>query len=767
MKYKVYVLFAIIALMFLINLGGVFAAITYPNPLDIGLKITSVSVSGSNLNVDIENKVIDPASTNSDFKNNVGVDKVRCIATYLTQDIALLADSSLDISLENQASKYLYVSDLEIPSLISYKYGDNIFNFKSATGKLKLNLNIATGTVIFNNFITTDVSQVRVYCSQGWYHQIWFGNYNKSNFTGLSNPTNREQYLMFEEPNLEASKFILTQDIQGKNIQLNSINSLSNNNVICNDDGKLDSTEECDGVIFRLNWNPELTSTTNSLTCADLINPNYAYYSKFKNYTFVSEHKDDRILCDSCEVTYNTCFSDKVVNQNNTNSNVITLVPENSSDEGYICENHVCYYSDAYVNSTASDLWLKFLVSGVTGEACYFSNSINPNWKNDASNLSSCQERLIDTNFVLGQNISGKVNVESENSLIVWVSGDSAQYLLVGTPENYDYYFFVYVNDLNYSNLLLYKINNRRIIDFYGGSLPEWIPGGIVTTSEPEPPVDESDCDKYIDTLKSDLNMVDTNIFNYDSKTLDSVYAAKRADFDTVYNRTNHTEFNNFNDNVFKVSKDGSSPLTSEETAQFWAILAQESTLGTSTSNEITSDIGLAQINYNTWCATSKRVAGFTELKLYLDFGIDTQTEYNDLCDKINIGAKFSGGGYTNLDASTVLARAIYLVRAKNIRGTNNSDFTLSSFKTYDDKDAIDAMFAVGYKYKHPSQTFYLSKKYVSTDLTNYTEDISAITQKIALYLIYKEEMCKQTNQEFINSYKTNFNSVLPREKGN
>jgi len=448
-------------------------------------------------------------------------------------------------------------------------------------------------------------------------------------------------------------------------------------------------------------------------------------------------------------------------NLDNSDPNKITLIPEKSSDVRYICDNHVCYYSDAYVNSTASDLWIKFLVSGVTGETCYFSNIVNPNWKNEASNLSSCQGRSIDTNFMLGQNISGKVNVESENSLIAWVSGDSVEYLLVGTPENYDYYFFVYVNDLNYSNLLLYKINNRKIIDFYGGSLPEWIPGGIITTPESESDkkssVNESGCDTYLETLKSDLNMVDTTIFNYNSKTLDSVYTAKRIDFNTVYNIANHTEFNNFNDNVFKVAKDGSSPLTREETAQFWAILAQESTLGTNTSNEETSDIGLAQVNYNTWCATSKRVTGFIELKQYLDFDIDTQAEYNTLCDNINVSAKFSGGGYTDLDASTVLARAIYLLRAKQTRGTNNADFTLTSFKTYDDKDAIDAMFAVGYKYKRPSQTFYLSKKYISTDLTNYIADIDAITQKVAFYLIYKEEMYEQTNKEFINSYITNY----------
>jgi len=738
MRYKISISLVIIALMFLINQGIVFA--------EDGISINDIKYDDSSIYIKYS------LDENREYSDD---NPLYFVIVYY--------DSDIDVTeIDNILLDYFYsygAIDQEIFNEM-YSQFDIKFNKSVAITRYSVNYELKAGN--WKLSFDTDEHQYSVCIS--------------SNGTPFPNV---RVYLIDHGPISYFSQiknFFVNRSSRNNYFRDHEYTSVMNTSLLYCGDGILSNIEECDDSKFWISKNNGLLQSGNTLSCSGLLEDDYPFYSKYKDTEIISGSENNKITCNSdCTLNISSCTykQDNQDKGNSSNSGSseeekdISLNPINSSVQGYICDNHVCYFTDTYNNNSADSISFSIKSKQDSANINIFdlrqgmniNTEIITKLKTPATNKPS-----IGASNPLSLTINAKyeINLPINNGYFglsdLPTNYNSPRVLSIGYPntEKYDYYIITKVDTTTFSNLLLYKINNRRIIDFYGGSLPEWIPVEIASSQDNTPTVTE--CDEYITSLKNNFSIVDQSIFNYNNKTLDTVITAKRSDFDIVYKEI--TKFNNFNNNVFLVAKNGSNPLSEEETAQFWAILAQESTLGKNISNANTSDIGMAQINYTSWCSESKRTAGYNELKTYLDFGITSQEKYNSLCDDINKSRKFD---YNNqeLDASTVLARAIYLRREAQIRGLNSSDFPENAFKVYDDNDAIDAMFAVGYKYKRPSQTFSINKKYNSSNLVDYTSDIGAITQKIAFYLIYKEEMCKQ----FIKSYKDYYSNNLPTLK--
>jgi|GEM_PF-2934829 len=282
-----------------------------------------------------------------------------------------------------------------------------------------------------------------------------------------------------------------------------------------------------------------------------------------------------------------------------TTATGITLTPVSANGEGYICDNHVCYYTQKYINNT---YFIQFNVSGKTGDICYYSNASNENWKNDASKLNNCN--TLSTYFEIGLNISKKVTISSGTPIETNHLGsiNPNTYLLVGTPSNYDYYFFVYVSDINSSSVDIYKINNRKLIDFYGGSLPEWIPGitgGVTDTTISE------DC-KLFDKMLCSFRMVNLSddIDQTGITSKGQIVTTSDANLEMTikikYDSLNFTKDNevikDMNDLVTKLE------LTEEQHAVWFAIVGSESNFNKNvTVGTDGVSYGIGQVNVTTW----------------------------------------------------------------------------------------------------------------------------------------------------------------------
>ena len=630
MKFKGYILFAIIALMLLINVGAVYAK--------EGRVITKVSQVNSQLNINY-------MSTDEDRDFELGRPGYIVAIYYNSAD--KFSETNLNTFIFNNFNSrgpsageadasYMVISGTNTPNPSFDPRGDaftqsvlTTFGTKDVSfsiTKIITTLN-KSKTYTWSTTIPEGYDRVGVYfIDHAGFWSTW------SSITSMFDLTKTTT----------DKKFVV--------ITLQNNNTTSESSCVGGKfNGVIDKGEECDTDLFYIRDSPNSDSGKDiqNATCSQLNqeNPNFGYVSGNLNC-----NSDCTTNYDDCKTTSNTNQTEPNPSSSSQAPSKIKLDPVKASGDGYICDNHTCYYTETYMDSTD---FIKFTVSGRTGETCYYSNESNNNWENDSSKLSNCTE--MKSEFETGQNINYKINIEENVPIRVNLYSDSlpSGYLLVGTPSNYDYYFFMYVDDLQSSTIDLYKINNRKLIEFYGGSLPEWIPGitgGVLDSTS------SGDCDAYRIKLKNDLNIISvtdlTNPLDRINRTLDKTIVAKENEFATA----NSSKFNEY---VFSTARLYN--MTSEETAQFWAIVAGESTLGqntTCTNQTVENCKGMAQIEYSIWCNSDKRVAGFTELRSQLNLiSITSQTQYNSLCDYISKSRLYNN----KYEPSILFGAAIYL----------------------------------------------------------------------------------------------------------
>lgn len=349
-----------------------------------------------------------------------------------------------------------------------------------------------------------------------------------------------------------------------------------------------------------------------------------------------------------------------------------------------------------------------------------------------------------------------------------------------------DYYYLVPVEKNNYNKLLIY-LSNKKILNFFcEDCLPNWLfyEKDVVRAEQtidlkdveiiPEDTASEGitainlDPDfsdqitinnplkvyisvNYLQFLIDQLDIFDldekhkaTNGYGneYDDNSyreiLWDLISKKYAEFCTDTPNLNYPK-------LFEVGKDFG--FSDEEMAQFWAIVTQESSFGKSTISKGTeSSYGMAQINYDVWCSGNGKINGYNQLKDYFPNSIvSNQTDYDTLCDNI----KNNKEADKDQTYSLQFGAAVYKAYRDKVIGTTN-DFPREAFKTYDHKDAIDAMFAIGYKYNSPNKGFNINKKYTlessgnSSNFNNIYLPVTTTFQtvtKLANYLVYKKIM--------------------------
>lgn len=185
------------------------------------------------------------------------------------------------------------------------------------------------------------------------------------------------------------------------------------------------------------------------------------------------------------------------------------------------------------------------------------------------------------------------------------------------------------------------------------------------------------------------------------------------ANFRYGLERLKNNEYNYFNEIIFTVTK--ACKLTDEETAQFWAIMAQESgaSIDLRQLHLAQGMYGIAQINRNTWLRDDlKNHPDVTYIINYLQQNCDFSNTLwldpniiNNNKIKDYVSLKMSILENENAYSSVIFGAGIYKLFQNRLITTNQNSqnpFTIEMFQTYDHKDSKNAMFAIGYEYHSP-----------------------------------------------------------------
>ncbi|GEM_PF-4417116 len=298
-------------------------------------------------------------------------------------------------------------------------------------------------------------------------------------------------------------------------------------------------------------------------------------------------------------------------------------------------------------------------------------------------------------------------------------------------------------------------------------------------------------CDQYISLLRTRLHIFDLR-YIYNNKTYLDILTTKQI---AIPDDKAYSKFNNI---VLSTAR--AYNMSPEETSQFWAIMAQESTFGQDTA--YTTNIGIAQINYNTWF---KNFGADTSLYKYLDtylrnltyvntpdtepltkligaqyntsvsfskFARETIIKYRDMNTETraldNLIAMAQVKPYPSqreiIDYISVIYGAAIYSYYKDMAINKGLDFPNSSSSAYDDTYSYDLMFAVSYKYNvTPGKAFNYKNIYTIGANTNEKSILSAggvnsVTMKLAYYELFKKQMCdNNTSSIFIKSYNSNY----------
>jgi len=679
MKFKGYILFAMIALMLLINVGNVFAKdgvniIGYKVlPID-GLNNSDtqilVNIRNTELRTYTSEKPLYLIGVLSNYDATYKNDLARGIQSmFMCRDISNQAYGMYAIgnqyngTVEALANTFVMVN--KIPPTGSINSNDDVF---SATTYLALPKDYKKYSSL--NIYVVDHSTGRdCFWIARWVREMFINNLDGT--TSLQIPVTK---LTSEKP---------------------KINTSSSANATCvggASNGVLDKGEQCDTDTFYMCNDPECNSSSDvkNATCSELNKelPILGYVS-------------GNLGCDSdCTINTTNCTTTSNTNQTDPNSSSSTpqtpskikLDLVNESGDGYICDNHVCYYTETYMDSTE---YIQLIVSGRTGDTCYFSNASNENWKNDSSKLSNCTE--MKSEFETGQNIHYKINIEENVPINVNLYSNSfpSGYLLVGTPSNYDYYFFVYVNDLTSSAIDLYKINNRKLIDFYGGSLPEWIPnvsGGVLDSTTPDDCelFDSKLCSFRMVNLSDDINQDGIigpgQIIKDSDKNLEMTIKI-------TYDSLNISEDDEVIVEMNKVVEDIG--MTEEEHAVWFSIIGSESNFNkTVTVGTDGVSYGIGQVNINAWgnSSTDYLTTHPKVVEVIVSSGVTITTNQ----DYIN----FVNSTKTDWKKGLVLSAAVFLESRDKLQ-TQFSEFGITDIDQPNESinDAINTAFGSFYQY--------------------------------------------------------------------
>ncbi len=690
MKYKGYILFAIIALMFLINLGVVSAA-SYQR---LNIKDGTYSSTTGNLVINYTNSNIPKTDLGNSWQRNMpniinvawtiyDDSKLSVFVIYFPNELDAGSKSILDSTLsesfytgnsltifssnnfENYCgnSRQDLVSKLKEKGLSDIKFADiscryNFFD--PSTGVLNITSDDYKDK-------TNGVFYVYLLRYNVLHSKTMFSMTRHANLEALSESSpGRYTYQLisdetkiFTTPNYFATSYTIRV---GSTTNTNPGSTTSKCIGVAN--GNLEYSEECEvssngTIYFRDNLNNPVAANNmvTSKTCV-------SYDSKYTSGNLKCNKEKCTIDTSDCSTSPspndNPAHTPDSTTQPRTPSSGpasagITLTPVNASGDGYICDNHVCYFT----KNTAT---IQFTVSGKTGDTCYYSNKINTDW-NTPSTLNNCSS--VSTSFEIGQNLTKKIDLTSSSINVQNLNQispiNSGNYLLVGTPTDYDYYFFVYVDDVNSINVDIYKINNRKLIKFYGGSLPEWIPGvagGISDSITPEPTTSEK-CDLFNQKLCS-FRMVDLNSDINQTGITGPGQIIKDSDANlemTIkikYDSLNFTKDNevikDMNDLVTEMQ------MTEEEHAIWFAIIGSESNFDkTVTVGTDGVSFGVGQVNVNTW--GNSNIDYLTSHPKLIEFVRDARITITSNQDYLN----FVNDAKTDHKKGLILSAAIFL----------------------------------------------------------------------------------------------------------
>jgi len=297
-----------------------------------------------------------------------------------------------------------------------------------------------------------------------------------------------------------------------------------------------------------------------------------------------------------------------------------------------------------------------------------------------------------------------------------------------------------------------------------------------------EPVVTTVNCDSYISNLIEDFEMFapTDNINNI----LKSSYSNKLSSIN------NNSKLGEFTEIIFNVAK--AFNLSSEETAQFWAIMAQESGIETDLAKfngvDIDKQIGIAQITPLWYDDSTQFLEGykfkysFNEVDLStinsnLNLGLDLSS---DSCDsELSISNCLTDSGYAKLLRgiknnknsyySVIWACAFFKRNQQQLVSTtkdiSGKKFIYDMSKNWDYKasnniDSIDAFFADAYMY-YSTNNIFEDKGITEYNYAEHSAEFDSALAKTEYYLSFKKIMCDAKSDNIIAvKYKTKFGNL-------
>ena len=477
---KTYILVMLIALMLIIIIGMVHAADTYTR-LDV--QTLNYNPTTGDLLIGYSNSNVPATNFNSwyaihHYTKIRDTDKIYAFVFYSDKQLSLDIREIVGPFLFNLSD---YTATCDDKTSISSKLGVDVGNMKCGTTTTKSNE--VGGYIKVNNPKFKSLSTGRfyafimkynVYSDQMGDYRSWIGpSFNSyANLETIDISKESATYIKDPKEMFWSDNYFATFSGDSVKSLINKPESSSN----CGN-GTYDAEEKCDGTIF---WVGQGYPTLENATCNDLD----------KKYVSgnLKCNSDCTINIDDCEVTDESGGADV---------DTISIITAENAGPNYSCENHICYLSPDYADSTDS---LRFDFTGNRDKANVLITTLEKNANIESIVLESLKtENTIpftdesnNTGPVLGINLRRITSVPLDSYYFSIELGDYTKTYLVGVgyagTNVYDYYVIVPAPDYNtYAQANLYKINNHKLIDFYGGSLPEWVPiNDVVVPPKPD-----------------------------------------------------------------------------------------------------------------------------------------------------------------------------------------------------------------------------------------------------------------------------------------
>ncbi|MEI8363909.1 MAG: hypothetical protein WCF78_00430 [archaeon] len=721
MKFKGYILFAIIALMLLINVGAVYAVDSNTRQVNtpgaykqLEIKTSTINSSTGQITLNFINDSVPSTGAICDswycgpFAKKYYIEDMEDIS-YFSIYLPESLDASKKLEMDDLLSDWFFVKDTyfvknDFDATCLKNRSRLIAKLKEMGITLSSNpsLDIACGTtenIAKTGFLTINNPNSKNKSVGAFYIYILKYKVYKNSYGKVYYEANLKDFWGTDKSNYFGTFLLDGENIFQKPNYFTAMSEINftgkkpteycGNNVI-------DKGESCDGNLFYICGDSDCNTSEDleNVACSSL------------NIGQKVNYNSGNLKCSSvCQIDSSDCKEDGLVPTNpiqnqptvkdiTITSSTIKLTPAKASGDGFICDNHTCYTSKATPEN------ISFTITRESGKQAnlnikQITTGMNIN-SEIINSLKTVNTVSVPTPLVLG-NLQYTLNTNT-----ITVSGINASYLLsVGytNTDAYDYYVFVPA-DINYANINIYKINNRKLIEFYGGLLPEWIPGitgGVLPPTQTTPTTDCELFDSKLcsfrmvnlsDDISTDgLNCTATGqcVKDSDANLEDTIFV-KYNEISVSSNQVVVAEMKNVADKI---------GMSEEQHAVWFAVIGGESAFNPNTTvGDDGVSWGVGQVNL---------IAFKNQNEDFMSTQADLIVYINKTNYKITNNSNFISFielGKTDYKASLVLSAAFFLVSRDKLQ-ENFNKFSISDIDQPNGSinDAINTAFGSFYQY--------------------------------------------------------------------